>query len=279
MHFSKMQGTGNDYIYLNGFEEKIENPEILARRMSDRHFGIGSDGLVIIGPGEQADFSMRMYNSDGSVGKMCGNAARCVGKYVYEKGLTRKTEIVLSTDSGIRTLYLKIRNDKVESVRVDMGVPVFDPELIPLTSLYRTNKIPLELMGNPLIGYAVSMGNPHLVIFCNSIFNLDLQRIGIQLEHHPAFPDGVNTEFVEIADRQNLRMRVWERGSGETLACGTGACAVLAAAVSQHLTERKVTMSLLGGQIQLCWREDNGHIEQEGPASFVYEGEWPSEGE
>ncbi len=279
MHFSKMQGTGNDYIYLNGFEEKIENPEIMARRMSDRHFGIGSDGLVIIGPGEQADFSMRMYNSDGSVGKMCGNAARCVGKYVYEKGLTRKTEIVLSTDSGIRTLYLKIRNDKVESVRVDMGVPVFDPELIPLTSLYRTNKIPLELMGNPLIGYAVSMGNPHLVIFCNSIFNLDLQRIGIQLEHHPAFPDGVNTEFVEIADRQNLRMRVWERGSGETLACGTGACAVLAAAVSQHLTERKVTMSLLGGQIQLCWREDNGHIEQEGPASFVYEGEWPSEGE
>ena len=279
MHFSKMQGTGNDYIYLNGFEEKIENPEILARRMSDRHFGIGSDGLVIIGPGEQADFSMRMYNSDGSVGKMCGNAARCVGKYVYEKGLTRKTEIVLSTDSGIRTLYLKIRNDKVESVRVDMGVPVFDPELIPLTSLYRTNKIPLELMGNPLIGYAVSMGNPHLVIFCNSIINLDLQRIGIQLEHHPAFPDGVNTEFVEIADRQNLRMRVWERGSGETLACGTGACAVLAAAVSQHLTERKVTMSLLGGQIQLCWREDNGHIEQEGPASFVYEGEWPSEGE
>lgn len=279
MHFSKMQGTGNDYIYLNGFEEKIENPEILARRMSDRHFGIGSDGLVIIGPGEQADFSMRMYNSDGSVGKMCGNAARCVGKYVYEKGLTRKTEIVLSTDSGIRTLYLKIRNDKVESVRVDMGVPVFDPELIPLTSLYRTNKIPLELMGNPMIGYAVSMGNPHLVIFCNSIINLDLQRIGIQLEHHPAFPDGVNTEFVEIADRQNLRMRVWERGSGETLACGTGACAVLAAAVSQHLTERKVTMSLLGGQIQLCWREDNGHIEQEGPASFVYEGEWPSEGE
>lgn len=279
MHFSKMQGTGNDYIYLNGFEEKIENPEIMARRMSDRHFGIGSDGLVIIGPGEQADFSMRMYNSDGSVGKMCGNAARCVGKYVYEKGLTRKTEIVLSTDSGIRTLYLKIRNDKVESVRVDMGVPVFDPELIPLTSLYRTNKIPLELMGNPMIGYAVSMGNPHLVIFCNSIFNLDLQRIGIQLEHHPAFPDGVNTEFVEIADRQNLRMRVWERGSGETLACGTGACAVLAAAVSQHLTERKVTMSLLGGQIQLCWREDNGHIEQEGPASFVYEGEWPSEGE
>ena len=279
MHFSKMQGTGNDYIYLNGFEEKIENPEIMARRMSDRHFGIGSDGLVIIGPGEQADFSMRMYNSDGSVGKMCGNAARCVGKYVYEKGLTRKTEIVLSTDSGIRTLYLKIRNDKVESVRVDMGVPVFDPELIPLTSLYRTNKIPLELMGNPLIGYAVSMGNPHLVIFCNSIINLDLQRIGIQLEHHPAFPDGVNTEFVEIADRQNLRMRVWERGSGETLACGTGACAVLAAAVSQHLTERKVTMSLLGGQIQLCWREDNGHIEQEGPASFVYEGEWPSEGE
>ena len=231
MHFSKMQGTGNDYIYLNGFEEKIENPEIMARRMSDRHFGIGSDGLVIIGPGEQADFSMRMYNSDGSVGKMCGNAARCVGKYVYEKGLTRKTEIVLSTDSGIRTLYLNIRNDKVESVLVDMRVPVFDLELIPLTSLYRTNKIPLELMGNPLIGYAVSMGNPHLVIFCNSIFNLDLQRIGIQLEHHPAFPDGVNTEFVEIADRQNLRMRVWERGSGETLACGTGACAVLAAAV------------------------------------------------
>jgi len=275
MKFTKMQGIGNDYLYINCFEEKVENPQDLARRMSDRHFGAGGDGIVLIGPGGEADFEMRMFNADGSEAEMCGNAARCVGKYVREKGLTAKDQVRLKTGSGIRVLELRTQGNIVESVRVDMGAPELKPEKIPvLLPGDRAINAPIVIHGEEFRMTCVSMGNPHAVIFVKDADQTDVHGLGRELETHPLFPQRTNVEFVSVLKRDELRMRVWERGSGETMACGTGACASLAAGVLNQLCERTVLMRLNGGELRLSWDEKTGHIYQEGPAAFVYEGEW-----
>lgn len=277
MRFTKMQGIGNDYIYINCLEEKVEDPSALAVAMSRYHFGVGSDGLVLICPCEDADFRMRMFNSDGSESEMCGNASRCVGKYVYDRGLTDKTEVSLMTGAGLKLLKLKVDNGRVASVRVDMGKPELMPALIPTTLGGGCVKdVPMEVDGRQWLVSCVSMGNPHCVTFVEDPAALDLPSIGPAFEHHPAFPKRVNTEFVQVISREHLKMRVWERGSGETLACGTGACASLVAAVMTGRAERRVTMDLLGGSLQLEWAED-GHVYQEGSAAFVFDGEYDPE--
>lgn len=288
MKFTKMQGIGNDYVYIDGSREKIEDPAAVARFVSDRHFGIGSDGLIMICPSEIADFEMRMYNADGSRGEMCGNGIRCVGKFVYDKGLTDRTSLTIETLAGIRHLTLYPENGCVKSVRVDMGKPVLEPEKIPTTleesiiseDAKRTGSadgkavvsVPLEAAGKTWRVTCVSMGNPHAVIFGGDPDELDLEKIGPEFEHHRAFPARVNTEFIEVIDRSTLKMRVWERGSGETLACGTGACAAAVAAVLNGLTERSVTLKLRGGDLMITWDED-GTVWMTGPAETVFEGE------
>jgi len=274
MKFTKMHGAGNDYVYVNCFEEKIEDPAALSIRISDRHKGIGSDGLILIMPSDTCDFRMRMFNADGSEAQMCGNGSRCVGKFVYDKGLTNKTNITLETKAGVRRLELFPRNGFVEKVKVDMGEPV-------LTA----SKIPVIADGDTVVGKVidypsgkykitcVSMGNPHAVIFTEKIDALDLEKIGSSFENHPVFPERVNTEFVEIISPTHARMRVWERGSGETLACGTGACAVEVAGVLNGLLERKATISLIGGDLQLEWNAIDNHVYMTGEATTVFEGE------
>lgn len=276
MKFTKMQGIGNDYLYVNCFEEQVKDPSGLAIRMSDRHFGAGSDGLVLICPCEEADFEMRMFNADGSESEMCGNASRCVAKYVREKGLTKKDTITLKTGGGIKILEMTLRGGQVESVRVDMGVPELRPERIPV-NLPGESVIhyPVELAGETRYITCVNTGNPHAVLFVPDAEKEDVHGLGRMLENHPLFPKRANVEFVTVLDRKNLRMRVWERGSGETLACGTGACASLVAAVLNGLSDREATLHLNGGKLALRWEESTGHIFQEGPAAFVYEGEWP----
>ncbi len=276
MHFTKMQGLGNDYIYVNAFEERVDHPEALARQVSDRHFGIGGDGLVLIGPSEEADFRMTMFNLDGSEGRMCGNAARCIGRYVYERGLTRKKAFTLETGSGVRGIQVETEGDRVRRVSVDMGVPAFyaheipvladDPDVLPL-------RVDLPFRGEMLTGYCVSMGNPHCVIFDDEK-RLDLLEIGPWMAKNPLFPEGVNTEIVRMTEKNSLSMRVYERGSGETLACGTGACAVLVAASLLGRSEKENTVHLRGGDLKITWRPD-GHVIQTGPAVFVFDGEWP----
>lgn len=278
MKFTKMQGIGNDYVYVNCFEEHVENPEKLARAVSRPHFGVGSDGLILIEPSEVADFAMRMYNADGSKSAMCGNGVRCIGKYVYDRGLTDKTLVSVMTGDGLKLLHLNVENGKVKTVRVDMGAPELSP-----------NKIPVNLPGGMVMGtsvnvgsgeyeiHCVSMGNPHCVIFVRDPDYVDVEGLGKLLEHHPIFPERANVEFVQVISRDHLRMRVWERGSGETLACGTGACASLVAAVLTGRADRQVTMDLLGGSLSLDWSPDDGHVYQEGPAKFVFDGEWIGE--
>lgn len=263
MKFTKMQGIGNDYIYVNCFEESVPRPEETARTLSDRHFGAGSDGLVLICPDPEADFRMRMFNADGSESEMCGNAARCVGKYVFDRGLTRKTEISLMTGAGMKQLQIRAEGGKAVSVRVDMGAPVLTGE-----------KEQAEIMGKVFPFIRVSMGNPHAVVFLDEVERFDVAGYGSVMERLPLFPQRTNTEFAKILSRDRIRMRVWERGAGETLACGTGACATLAAAAACGLTERKAVLALNGGSLQIEWDEATGHIFQEGPAEFVYEGEW-----
>ena len=276
MKFTKMHGTGNDYIYVNGFEEKIENPEEYAIQYSDRHKGIGSDGLVIIMPSETSDFRMRMFNADGSESEMCGNASRCIGKFVYDKGLTDKTSVTLETLAGVKVLQLFIdKNNKVETVTVDMGEPILQPERIPTlfegeTVINKAVKFAEELK------YAitcVSMGNPHAVIFTSEINKLDLAKIGPVIENAAIFPRRTNTEFIEIISSDRIKMRVWERGSGETMACGTGACASVVAAVLNGLTERKVKVELIGGELTIEWKESDNRVYLTGSATTVFEGE------
>lgn len=274
-----MQGAGNDYIYLNGFEEEIANPGVLAKEMSDRHFGIGSDGIVLILPSESCDFGMRMFNSDGSEAEMCGNASRCVGKYVYERGLTKKKKIMLETKAGTKILTLRIKNKKVESVCVDMGEPVLSPEKIPV------KKTGASVIGQPFsIGNeifnitCVSMGNPHVIIFMDDFSNRDLHTLGKQIECHPLFPECTNVEFVKVDSPESLYMRVWERGSGETYACGTGACASLVAAVLNGFSHRNAVLHLLGGDLEIEWKEFDNHVYMTGGAELVFEGEWPYKG-
>lgn len=271
-----MHGTGNDYIYVNGFEEKVDNPPALAIQLSDRHKGIGSDGLVLILPSDTCDFKMQMFNSDGSESEMCGNASRCIGKYVYDNGLTSKKEITLETLSGEKTLHLFVNQaNKVDKVTVDMGIPVLDGTLIPTTFEQATiiNQ-PIFLVDNLNFNITcVSMGNPHTVIFVDNVSQIDLPKIGPKIENADFFPNRTNTEFVEKISNNYLKMRVWERGAGETLACGTGACATVVAAVLNGLTNRKCTVQLLGGNLEIEWRESDNHVYMTGNAVTVFTGE------
>ena len=273
MKFTKMQGLGNDYVYVNCFEEKIENPPAVARYVSDRHFGIGSDGLIMINPSEVADFEMEMYNADGSRGERCGNGIRCVAKYVYDYGLTDKTQISVETLGGIKYLDLTVEDGKVVLVKVDMGKPELKSDLIPIIS--ENEKVidePIEVDGQVYHMTGVSMGNPHTVIYVDDVKNLDLEKIGPKFENHERFPKRINTEFVHCIDRNTVEMRVWERGSGETLACGTGACAVAVASILNNLTDTRVTVKLLGGDLQIEWDREKNHVFMTGPAKVVFDG-------
>lgn len=273
MKFTKMQGLGNDYVYVNCFEEKIENPPAVARYVSDRHFGIGSDGLIMINPSEVADFEMEMYNADGSRGEMCGNGIRCVAKYVYDYRLTDKTQISVETLGGIKYLDLTVEDGKVVLVKVDMGKPELKSDLIPIIS--ENEKVidePIEVDGQVYHMTGVSMGNPHTVIYVDDVKNLDLEKIGPKFENHERFPKRINTEFVHCIDRNTVEMRVWERGSGETLACGTGACAVAVASILNNLTDTRVTVKLLGGDLQIEWDQKKNHVFMTGPVKVVFDG-------
>jgi diaminopimelate epimerase len=275
MKFTKMHGTGNDYIYVNGFEEQIENPVEFAIQYSDRHKGIGSDGLVMILPSESCDFRMRMFNADGSESEMCGNASRCIGKFVYDKGLTTKSEVTLETLAGVKVLKLFIdSNNQVETVTVDMGEPILEGTLIP-TIFDDPAIIDVPVKFNDDIRYnitAVSMGNPHAVIFTTDIHQLDLPKIGPVIENASIFPRRTNTEFIEVVSDSYVKMRVWERGSGETMACGTGACAAVVAGVLNGKNSRKTTVELLGGELTIEWKESDNHVYLTGSATTVFEG-------
>lgn len=275
MKFTKMHGIGNDYVYVNCFQETIENPSEMAKKVSDRHFGVGSDGLILIKPSKVADFEMEMYNADGSRGEMCGNGIRCVAKYVYDKGLTDKTSISVETLAGIKYLDLTIENGSVALVKVNMGSPELTAKNVPVIA--DTEKVidePFVVDGKEYSVTCVSMGNPHCITFMEQdVRELDLPAIGPAFENHKNFPKRVNTEFVNVLDRQTLRMRVWERGSGETLACGTGACATAVAAILNGLTEEQVTVQLLGGDLMIYWDREENLVYMTGPATIVFDGE------
>ncbi len=285
MKFTKMQGCGNDYVYINGFTEKIDTalkPEIV-RKLSDRHFGVGGDGAIFINPATEADFEMEMYNADGSRSEMCGNGIRCVAKFVYDKGLTDKTHISVISAGQIKYLDLTVENGEVSKVRVNMGKPILNPELVPVVPQKADPSacaesdavinVPITVKGSEYRMTCVSMGNPHAVIFMENVADLDLEAVGPFFEHHACFPNRTNTEFVEVLDRQNVFMRVWERGTGETLACGTGCCATAVAAVLNGLTEEQVTVKLLGGEILIEWDREADLVYMTGPAVTVFEGE------
>ena len=280
MKFTKMHGCGNDYVYVNCFAETVEDPGAVAKLVSDRHFGIGSDGLILIKPSKVADFEMAMYNADGSRGEMCGNGIRCVAKYVYDFGLTDKTSISVETLAGIKYLDLTVEDGKVEKVRVNMGAPILTPAAIPVDpSLFpaageQIVSQPLTVAGREYRVTCVSMGNPHGVIFMEEdVRSLDLTKIGPDFENHQAFPKRINTEFVNVIDETHLRMRVWERGSGETLACGTGTCATVVAAILNGLTKDAVDVELLGGSLHIEWDRKENLVYMTGPATVVYNGE------
>ena len=274
-NFIKMHGIGNDYIYFDCLKEQpLPDPSEAAVRLSDRHKSIGGDGVVLILPSDKADFRMRMFNADGSEGKMCGNAIRCVGKYVYDYGYTDKTQVSVETLSGIKYLTLSVQDGKVSSVCVDMGEAVLPPRDIPVDADgSQFVNVPVTVDGKPVYLTCVSMGNPHAVQFCPSVADLDLAALGPKLEHHPLFPDRVNAEYVRVIDEHTLEMRVWERGSGETMACGTGACATVVAAVLNGYCKKDtaVTVKLLGGDLNIVWRSD-GHVMMTGPAAVSFEG-------
>ncbi len=274
MKFTKMQGLGNDYVYVNCMEKEIEDPSGLAKQVSDRHYGVGSDGLILICPSEHADFEMKMYNADGSRGEMCGNGIRCVGKYVYDYGLTDQTEISVETLGGIKYLSLMVENGKVSQVKVDMGSPIFVPEQIPVKAgKLDAVDVPIDVDGKEYRMTCISMGNPHAVVYMDEIKELEIEKIGPKFEHHPCFPNRVNTEFAHVLNRQTVEMRVWERGSGETLACGTGACAVAVASMVNGLTDDSVTVRLLGGDLKIEWDREKNVVYMTGPASVVFDGE------
>lgn len=287
MKFTKMHGCGNDYIYINGFTEKPaqeEKPE-LVRRISDRHFGIGGDGAIFINPSAEADFEMEMYNADGSRAQMCGNGIRCVAKYVYDKGLTDKTDISVISCGRINYLHLSLKDGRVHMVRVNMGAPELAAERIPVIlgedgksekkigDDYVINT-PITVQGKEYKMTCVSMGNPHAVIFMDNVTDLKIEEIGPYFENHKYFPQRINTEFVRVLDRRTVEMRVWERGTGETLACGTGCCATVVACVLNGLTDDTVTVKLLGGEIEITWDRENDLVYMTGPAETVFEGEF-----
>ena len=274
MRFTKMQGIGNDYVYVNCFEEEVNSPASLARMVSDRHFGIGSDGLILIRPSTQADFFMEMFNADGTRSAMCGNGIRCVGKYVYDHGLTNETAITVNTLAGIKRLELHVEGGTVSSVTVDMGAPVLDAALIPVIadSSPVVAKL-IEVVGKEFEMTCVSMGNPHAVVFVEDTAGFPVEEVGKPFEFHPAFPERVNAEFVQVLSRSEVNMRVWERGTGETLACGTGACASAVACVLNGLTDNEVTVHLLGGDLRVRWDRERDRVFMTGPAATVFEGE------
>ena len=285
MKFTKMHGCGNDYIYVDGSKEKVrekDKPE-LVRRLSDRHFGIGGDGVIFINPSEEADFEMEMYNMDGTRAEMCGNGIRCVAKFVYDKGLTDKTSISIVSCGKVKHLELSVEDGKVSAIKVNMGQPILKAEEIPVTIENNDGfmikddgaviSAPIEVGGQNYKMTCVSMGNPHAVVFVDDVSSLELEKIGPLFENHARFPRRTNTEFVEILDRNTCFMRVWERGTGETLACGTGCCAAVVAGVLNNLTEDKVTVKLLGGELLIEWDRDENLVYMTGPAVTVFEGE------
>ena len=275
MKFTKMHGCGNDYVYVDCFHETVENPEEVAKFVSDRHFGVGSDGLILICPSKVADVEMVMFNADGSRGEMCGNGIRCVGKYAYDFGLVKKEEITVETLAGIKTLKLFVKDGKVEQVRVDMGAPIFDARKVPVT--FPEGEMinePMEVEDTIYHVTCLSMGNPHCVTFLEQdIRQLDLEKIGPKFEFHETFPKRVNTEFAKVIDRKHIRMRVWERGSGETLACGTGACATAVAAVVNGLCDDIVELELVGGNLTITYDKGADTVYMTGPATTVFSGE------
>jgi len=274
MKFTKMHGAGNDYVYIDCTKKELQNPSMISKYISDRHFGIGSDGLILIKSSDKADFFMEMYNADGSQGKMCGNGIRCVGKYVFDNGLTDKTTIKVDTLSGIKILDLIVEDGKVVRAKVNMGAPILIAKDIPVIS--DTEKMiaqDIEVNGKIYNMTCVSMGNPHAVVYVDSTNDLKLQEIGPYFEMHERFPERINTEFIQVLDRQNLKMRVWERGSGETLACGTGACASLVATVLNGLCDDSATLHLLGGDLKITWDRNANIVYLEGPATTVFTGE------
>lgn len=275
MKFTKMQGIGNDYVYVNCLKENVENPQETAIKVSDRHFGIGSDGLILIKPSEVADFQMDMYNADGSRGAMCGNGIRCVAKYVYDYGLTDKTSISVETPSGIKYLDLTVEDGKVSLVKVNMGAPILNAKEIPILSdKEKMINEPLLVDGVEYRITGVSMGNPHAITYIDDVKELEIEKIGPKFEFHPAFPDRINTEFVKVLDEHTVEMRVWERGSGETLACGTGACAVAVASIlNGYVKDEEVTVKLLGGDLKIFWDQKENLVYMTGPATVVFDGE------
>lgn len=274
MKFTKMQGIGNDYVYVNCLQDTVPDPGQTAIKVSNRHYGIGSDGLILIKPSKVADFEMDMYNADGSQSAMCGNGIRCVAKYVYDYGLTDKLNISVDTKSGIKYLNLTVENGKVVLITVDMGEPELKSGNIPIIS--GKDKVimePIEIDGVTYRMTGVSMGNPHAVVFIENVKELDIEKIGPQFEHHSCFPERINTEFVKVLDEHTVEMRVWERGSGETLACGTGACAVAVASVINGFVKDEVTVKLLGGDLKIYWNREENKVYMTGPAAVVFEGE------
>ena len=272
--FVKMHGAGNDYVYVNGFELTLPDPAAVARAVSPRRKGVGSDGLILIQPSTIAAVRMEMYNADGSRGEMCGNGIRCVGKYAYEHGLTKQNPLRIETDAGIKTLELDVSDGEVRSVNVDMGEPILDPAAIP--ARFDGSQVvdaPLAVDGETWRVTCLSMGNPHCVLFLPEIAALDLETLGPRFEHHERFPKRVNTEFVRVLGRAEVNMRVWERGSGETAACGTGACAAAVAGVLTGRTDRGVLVHLVGGDLSIEWRERDGHVYMRGEAVEVFRGE------
>ena len=274
LQFTKMHGLGNDYVYMDAINQKIENRSELAKFVSDRHFGIGSDGLILICPSEKADFKMQMFNQDGSEAEMWGNGIRCVGKFVYDKGLTKKETITVETLAGIKTLVMTAKNGKIETARVDMGEPILEPEKIPVISNENPVKnLKLEVENKDFTFTCVSMGNPHAVTFIKEDVNkFDICKYGAKLEVNKAFPKKANIEFINVIDDKTLKMRVWERGAGETLACGTGACAVTVSAILNGYTKRAVTVHFLGGDLKIEWNKNDNHVYMTGPATTVFEG-------
>ena len=283
MKFTKMEGAGNDYVYVDLFSETLpEPPETLAVKISDRHFGVGGDGLVLICPSDRADARMRMFNADGSEAEMCGNAVRCVAKYVHDRGICRKNPLRIETGIGVLTLDLELKADRVVRVRVDMGEPVLAPEKVPTVLRAASGDpaapavdVPFEIDGRDLRVTCVSMGNPHCVVFVDEPTDEWVLGIGPKIEMDPRFPRRVNAEFVKVLSRSELQMRVWERGTGETLACGTGACATGVAAILSGKTDRRVTIHLRGGDLVIEWNEGTGHVIMTGPAREVFSGNWP----
>lgn len=276
MKFTKMHGIGNDYVYVNCFQETVKDPCEVAKFVSDRHFGIGSDGLILIKPSDIADCEMDMYNLDGSQGAMCGNGIRCVAKYIYDYGIVNKTNISVATKSGIKYLDLTVKDGKVSTVKVNMGSPILTAKQIPVVS--ETEEVldaPIEVNGDVYRFTAVSMGNPHAIVYMDDVEHLEIEKIGPAFESHVFFPDRVNTEFVKVIDNHTVQMRVWERGSGETLACGTGACAVAVASILNGHVDgtQPVTVKLLGGDLEIFWDRDDNLVYMTGPAATVFDGE------